>query len=93
MMRRLFGFAFADAAADYMDSLPSGKLRAQVAKKAKSLIENQYPPGCKKLVNILNGDEPVWRIRSGDYRILYVVRKNPDEVIVIDIDHRKDVYK
>jgi len=31
--------------------------------------------------------------RSGDYRILYVVRKNPGEVIVLDIDNRKDVYK
>jgi mRNA-degrading endonuclease RelE of RelBE toxin-antitoxin system len=37
------------------------------------------------------GNDAVWRIRSGVYRILYVVR--PAEIIVIDIDHRKDVYR
>jgi hypothetical protein len=37
--------------------------------------------------------EPVYRERSGDYRILYVVRTNPDLVLILDIDHRKDVYR
>jgi hypothetical protein len=37
--------------------------------------------------------DPVYRERSGDYRILYVVRSNPDEVLILDIDHRKDVYR
>ena len=36
-----------------------------------------------------SGTEAIWRVRSGDYRILYVVRAQ--EVVVIDIDHRKDV--
>lgn len=39
------------------------------------------------------GDEAVWRLRSGDYRILYVVKSNPEEIIVLDIGHRKDVYR
>ena len=35
----------------------------------------------------------MYRERSGDYRILYVVRSNPAEVMILDIDNRKDVYR
>ena len=74
-----------------MDKMPAGKLRAQIAKKVRSLMTNSHPPGCKMLSGIKAGAEPVWRIRSGDYRILYVIRTA--EVVVLDIDHRKDVYR
>jgi mRNA interferase RelE/StbE len=91
MTKTLFGLAFSEAAADFLDRMPAGKIRAQIAKKAKSLIHDPHPPGCKKLAGMKNGDEPVWRLRSGDYRILYSVREL--EVIVLDIGNRKDVYK
>ena len=35
----------------------------------------------------------VYRERSGDYRILYIVRSNPDEVLILDIGHRKEIYR
>ena len=38
-------------------------------------------------------NESVYRVRSGDYRILYLVRTNYGEVVVLDIGHRKDVYR
>jgi len=91
MGKLLWGLAFGSAAASFLDDMPPGKLRAQILKKAKGLITNPHPPGCKKLVGVLDGDDPVWRIRSGDYRLLYVVREN--EVLILDIDHRKDVYR
>lgn len=48
----------------------------------------------KKLQGVTtSADEPVYRERSGDYRILYVVRENPHEVVILDIGHRKDVYR
>ena len=87
----LWGLALGPAAVDFLDKMSPGKRRAQVAKKARSLIQDPHPPGCKKLVSITHGSEAIWRIRSGDYRILYVVRSN--EIVVIDIDHRKDVYR
>jgi mRNA interferase RelE/StbE len=40
-----------------------------------------------------DGDEPVYRIRSGDYRVVYAVRSDPNEVVILDIGHRKDVYR
>jgi len=91
MAKGLFGLAFAPAASKFLNRMRPGKIRAQIAKKAKSLISDQHPKGCKRIVGMRDGDDPVWRIRSGDYRILYVVRKI--EVIILDIDHRKDVYK
>ncbi len=87
----LAGFSFGPRATKFLDGMPPGKLRARIAKKARSLINNPHPGGCKKLNGVMSGTDPVWRIRSGDYRILYVAR--PMEVIVIDIDNRKDVYR
>ena len=58
------------------------------------MLANPFPQGAKKLKDVATDDgEPVYRERSGDYRILYVVRSNPSEVLIIDIDHRKDVYR
>ena len=91
MAKALFGLAFGPAATKFLDRMPPGKLRAQVAKKAKSLINDPYPSGCKKLKGVKDGTNAVWRVRSGDYRILYVVSQI--EVIIVDIDNRKDVYR
>lgn len=87
----LIGLSFAPAATAFLDRMPPGKLRAQIAKKAKALHTNPYPSGCKKLVDVTEGSDAVWRIRAGDYRILYVVRSA--EIIVIDIGDRKDIYR
>jgi mRNA interferase RelE/StbE len=87
------GFAFVNSALDFLESLPP-KIRRQVAKKAKALHADPHPPGSKKLKDVETADgDAVYRVRSGDYRILYIVRSKPDEIIVIDIDNRKDVYR
>lgn len=90
---KLVALAFSDAALDYLETIPH-KVRAQVIKKAKALILNPHPQGSKQLKDrkTIVG-EPVFRERSGDYRILYVVRTEPDEVVILDIGHRKDVYR
>lgn len=87
------GLVITKAAFDNLATIPH-KIRAQLIKKAKALIVDPKPKGSKKLKGITTDEgEPVYRQRSGDYRILYIVRKNPNEVIVLDIDNRKDVYK
>ena len=48
---------------------------------------NPRPAGCKKLT----GREG-WRIRSGDYRVIYEIDDGQRRVTVLDIGHRKDVY-
>ncbi len=91
MASGLFGLAFSSAATAFLDGMPPGKIRKRLTKKAWSLITNHRTKDCKKLKGVLDGHDPVWRIRAGRYRILYVVRKN--EVIILDIGDRKDVYK
>lgn len=51
------------------------------------LSENPRPAGCKKLV-----DRTGWRIRSGDYRIIYDVDDAQKKVTVFHVGHRRDVY-
>lgn len=91
MAKLLWGLAIGPAAASFLDDMQPGKIRAQIVKRIRALQSNPHPPGCKKLVGISVGVDAVWRVRSGDYRMLYVVREN--EIVVVDIDHRKDVYK
>lgn len=93
MMVKLLGFAFAKDALDYLATIPP-KFRAQVIKKARALQLDPYPKSAKPLRGKCTREgEPIYRERSGDYRILYVIQGNPQEVIILDIGHRKDVYR
>ncbi len=53
------------------------------------LENNPRPPGCKKLT----GHQDIWRIRVGDYRVLYTVDDAEMIVRVSRIAHRRDVYE
>lgn len=86
-------FAFTERALAFLEGLPP-KIRKQVAKRAKNLLHNPHPPSSKRLIDVETDEGvPVFRERSGDYRILYTVRSNPDEVIILDIGHRKEIYR
>ncbi|MBU2569379.1 MAG: type II toxin-antitoxin system RelE/ParE family toxin [Gammaproteobacteria bacterium] len=58
-------------------------------KKIRALADDPYPTGCKKLV----GSDHTYRIRTGDYRIIYTVLNAVLTVEVIKIGHRKNVYR
>ena len=45
------------------------------------------PPGCRKL-----RDREGWRIRVGDYRVIYKINDMEKTVVVLEIGHRSDVY-
>ena len=92
-MSRLFGLVVTESALANVEKFPH-KIRAQLIKKAKALILDPHPSGSKKLAGYTTDEgEPIYRQRSGDYRILYIVRSNPAEVVVLDIDNRKGVYR
>jgi mRNA interferase RelE/StbE len=55
----------------------------------ESLAEDPFPTGCVKL----SGSERSYRIRVGDYRILYDVQGDCLVILVIKVCHRKDVYR
>lgn len=91
-MPPLYGFAFSAKALASLKDIPL-KFRKQIVAKAEALLADPMPQGSKKLQNVLEGDDPIHRIRSGDYRILYVIRENPNQIVVLDVGHRKDVYR
>ena len=55
----------------------------------KSLGQNPHPPRCKKL----SGNESLWRVRVGDYRIVYQVEDVRLLVLVLRIGHRREIYR
>lgn len=55
----------------------------------EGLADDPMPVGCKKLV----GSDHTYRIRVGDYRIVYDIQNAKLVVFVIRIRHRRDVYK
>ena len=62
--------------------------RHRIIKRIESLADNPRPPGSQKL----SGRER-YRIRQGQYRILYTIEQRVLIVHVIKIGHRKDVYR
>jgi mRNA interferase RelE/StbE len=66
-----------------------GSIAERVERALHDLEENPRPPGCKKLV----GQERLYRIRVGDYRVIYEIHDERVRVFVIRIRHRRDVYR
>lgn len=75
------------SAAKEIVNLPQRDLRS-VLEKIQSLAENPRQHGSKKL----SGHEK-YRVRYGDYRILYLINDNILVVLVVQVGHRKDVYR
>lgn len=92
MAGALHGFAYSAQSLAFLKTIQP-KLRRQIVKRVEALASEAYPHNCKVVQNKMDGEDKVYRIRSGDYRILYVVRDNPSQIIVLDIGHRKDVYR
>ena len=61
----------------------------RVVAAIKELADNPYPQGVKKL----SGFDRTFRIRVGDYRVLYDIYENRLVIEIIRIRHRKDVYR
>ena len=55
----------------------------------KTLGENPRPTGCRKLA----GSRSDWRIRVGDYRVIYEIDDEEKAVRVMRVRHRREVYR
>jgi len=67
--------------------LPKQYLK-HVLSKIAALAENPRPEGCIKLTN-----DNKYRIRVGNYRVLYQIYDELIVVVVVKVAHRKNVYK
>jgi mRNA interferase RelE/StbE len=55
----------------------------------KALAENPRPSSCRKLT----GSKNDWRMRVGDYRILYEIDEKAKCVRIMRVRHRREVYR
>ena len=54
----------------------------------RGLSEEPRPPGCVKLTG-----HDGWRIRVGRYRVIYDVEDAQNTVVVLNLGHRRDIYR
>ncbi|MDQ1524719.1 MAG: mRNA interferase RelE/StbE [Pyrinomonadaceae bacterium] len=65
------------------------RVRVRVIRSLRSLADEPRPPGCRKLV----GSQNRWRIRVGDYRVIYTVDDAGRAVEIVAARHRSKVYE
>ena len=63
--------------------------KQRISKKISSLAKNPYPPNAIKI----QGQDAIWRLRDGNFRIAYTVKQNKLLVLVLYIGNRKDFYQ
>jgi mRNA interferase RelE/StbE len=74
-------------AAKEIGDLPKADCRRVIA-KIQLLARDPRPHGCEKL----SGAEK-YRVRQGDYRILYQIDDSANSVTVVKIGHRREIYR
>jgi mRNA interferase RelE/StbE len=62
---------------------------AHMVDLAASLANDPLPHGAVKLA----GAEHTWRVRSGDYRLIYSVASGTLVVEIVKVGHRREVYR
>jgi mRNA interferase RelE/StbE len=83
-----FTIQFKRSALKDLRKLPK-EFSKQVAKDIDGLAKNPRPHGHKKLA----GNENFYRIRSGNYRVIYQIQDKVLIVLVVRIGDRKEVYR
>ena len=66
-----------------------GAARRRVQAAVELLASDPRPPSAKKLV----GGDGEWRVRTGDYRIVYEIHDGVLVVLVLAVGHRREVYQ
>ena len=83
-----YAVTFKASALKELENLPKAVAKA-VFTKISALAANPRPPGCVKL----KGGGSMWRIRVGDYRVVYRIDDAGEVVDIRIIAHRGDVYR
>lgn len=66
----------------------TSEIYERVKNTIRALGDNPRPSGCKKLI-----DGQGWRIRAGNYRIIYEIEDEQRIVTILHIGHRRDIYR
>ena len=67
---------------------PDDALFSRVDRKILSLADDPRPAGCKEL----RGHKDLWRLRVGDWCVLYIIEDAAERVSFTRVRHRREVY-
>ena len=73
----------------FLAGLREAALYSRLRTAIDDLQENARPVGCVKLA----GEPDLYRIRVGDYRIVYQVKDTEVKVLILAIGHRREIYR
>jgi len=79
---------FEKAAENDLKRLPTTTFH-RIIPHIKALAGNPRPASCRKLT----GSKNDWRIRIGDYRIVYEIDEKAKAVRIMRVRHRREVYR
>jgi mRNA interferase RelE/StbE len=83
-----YAVTFSRSARKELEKLPS-QLVERLFPKIESLASQPRPAGCKKL----KGGQDLWRIRLGDYRVIYLLDDGRRVVDIVAVRHRSEAYR
>ena len=88
MSTRRYTVTFAPATDRQLGKLPENVQR-RIVRAVESMEDDPRPSGAVKLA----GEDNLWRIRVGTYRVVYTIDDERLVVLVVRVAHRKDVYR
>lgn len=65
------------------------QIRLRIVKAVDKLAKNPRANNCKPL----KGFTGIWRLRVGDYRVIYQIRDSELVILIVEVGHRKEVYR
>ena len=85
----MYTISFKESANKELQKLPRNAI-AKIIPVIERLVNNPRPGGCKKLEG---AKENLYRVRVGDYRVIYLIEDTIRVVEIRKIGHRKDIYR
>ena len=83
-----FSIQFSKDSIDFLKKSDSN-LKERIINKIKTLTTNPVPHNSVRII----GEERTFRIRIGDYRVLYEIFWDKKEILILNIDKRANAYK
>ena len=65
-------------------------IRERLSQRIEALAEAPLPPGAIQLKGLL---PPLYRVREGNYRIIYRIQQDKLTILIVRIGHRSEVYR
>lgn len=83
-----YRITFARSARKELERLASREVQ-RIFPKIEELRKEARPRGCRKLI----GEENLWRIRIGDYRVIYAINDKDEVIDIVTVRHRSEAYR